>query len=137
MSYSIGSITFLTFPYPSEAFARNQTEIEMRAGVDYHSTWVTGERGRPMQILAMADVADWSAGQTLITNAFAQIGTAVQITHNGGQGANLYDVLDVQPGNQNGGISPLVLGVGGLSGTSGAIVELIYTIIETGEAVTP
>lgn len=131
--YSIGEIQFFTFPYPGDAITRPMTEIEVRAGVDYHSTWVTGTVGRPMQILCLVDVTDLAAGIALIEAANAMIGTAQQVTWNDAQFDKLFDILDVQPGNDNGGIKPIALGVGGIEGASGAIVELIVTLIGTNE----
>jgi hypothetical protein len=129
-TYTIGGVSFITFPYPAQALARRETETETRAGVDYHSTWVTGVRGRPQKMLAEADASDWAAGQAFIQSVYNLIGTTVVIVHNGDELPHYFDVLDVEPAGENGGLQPVIGSSGGLA-AGAALVRLTITIIET------
>jgi len=136
-TYLIGALEFLTFPYPAEAFRRNMTEIEVRAGVDDQSIWVNGMRGRPMDILAVRDFDTLENAALGIEECFALIGTSVEITWADVTFPRLFDILDCRPGNENGGIRRIIGGVGGVEGTSTAMLEVVFTIIESSEAVPP
>lgn len=122
MASSFGSLTFLTMePRPPAPTAKVQ--LESRAGVTGNAAWNTGVRSGPVQVETVADVSSWSGAVTLAATYEAAVGTVLSITY-GGQslGYNAL-ILSVEARPEK-----IVKGMGGLSGSSAAIVRARWTV---------
>jgi hypothetical protein len=132
MSFAIGSFTFLDLQFPD--YRKKQTAVEVRAGQDNHTTWITGTRGVPMQVVSWRDCVNFADAATAYNNYTTIIGTQQIVTWAGIVLPTYYDVLDVAVGDN---ILRTVLGVGGVLGLSQGLVIATWTLIPTGIAVTP
>ncbi len=126
-NYKIGLFEFIDFPYPLRA-ART-TEVETRPGLPYHSLWVTGFRHEPQTFTALTDATSLSSADDLWRSFRAAIGLQLPITWGGTMWPNMYDILDVRPGEES-AVRKILLGVGGTLGTSAAIISSQWTVAE-------
>ena len=119
---SLGAATFVSMDR-RPAKPTQKIQLESKPGVAGSAAWLTGVRSDPQQVTTVADVASYSAAQTLCATYQAMVGTVVAITHGGvslGYYALILDV-DAQP-------EAIALGVGGLGGSSRALVRARWTI---------
>ena len=98
-------------------------QLESRAGVAGNAAWSTGVRSEPQQISTIRDVATYSDAVNLCASYEGIVGTVVTIIYGGV--ALLYSALilsvDAQP-------EAIVGGVGGIAGSSRALVRARWTI---------
>ncbi len=123
--YKIGNFQFIDighFPIGQ----KQQVAMESRPGVDGLYFWLTGKRGQPFSVTTVADVENVFAAGVLMTQYEEVIGQVVPIVWSDRYLPKQYVVVDVVPVPD--GIRQIVLGVGGLLGTSQGICTAQWTL---------
>lgn len=130
MSFSLGSFTFIDMS-PMPELIGQQVMTESRPGVAGHNLWLTGARGNPQTITTWRDCINLADAITAMTNYRAAIGSRLAIVWNGNALPRYYDVLNVGPET----VERTIGGVGGVLGTSGALLIAQWQLIVTDVAV--
>jgi hypothetical protein len=97
--------------------------LESRAGVAGNAAWSTGVRSDPQQIQTLRDVGTYSDAVTLCATYENLVGTVVSITYGGAVLGYTALVLAVEAQPE-----AVALGVGGIAGSSAALVRATWTI---------
>lgn len=127
---SIDSINFVDISPMPELIGQN-TLVESRPGVDGHNLWLTGSRGQGQTVTTFADMTNIAAGVAAMTAYKALVGSRVAIVWADQALPKKYDILNVQLIE----LKATVGGVGGLNGTSSAVLVASWTIMVTDEAI--
>lgn len=125
-TFFIGAFQFLDiigFPDP----AKPQVAIEARPGTNAHALWLTGTRGRPVQLVTWRDCANLAAAIAAYESYIASIGASVNVTWADYVFDYQFDILDVVEAPS--GIKRIAYGIGGVGGTSGALAMCQWTLI--------
>lgn len=132
MSYSIGLFNFIDFNYPQRG--SQGVHVDIRPGVEGQGIWLTGVRGRPINVTTFRDSIDVSDAANTIFNYQAIIGSSVNVTWAGLDLPFQFDVLNVEPVGPRGGAHATVLGIGGILGVSNALAVANWTLMENKNA---
>lgn len=123
-TFRLGAFSFIDMG-PIPIGIQQKVEIETRPGVDGHALFLTGARGEPFQVQTVVDVANVAAGALLFGQYENAVGDSASIIWAGVAHAKTFDILQVRPIQVN----QIILGVGGLGGTSAGLVRAAWTLI--------
>lgn len=119
---SFGALDFVSME-PRPAAPQQQVALESKAGVAGHGAFLTGVRGRTQTVTTVRDVTSWANALTLCGTYEAAVGTVFAVTFAGTSlGFNAL-ILGVECMPEK-----IVAGVGGIGGSSAAIVTAKWTI---------
>lgn len=121
----IGNYTFVSM-LPPPLFPYEGTELEARAGVNGYAAWKTGKAADDFTVVTLRDVASLAAAAAAFANYQTLVAAAPQTIYYAGM-ILPFKVLvrKVEPEE----IRQVVRGVGGISGTSGAIVRAKWSLL--------
>ncbi len=125
--YSIGSFNFISMNILPVA-NRDHVQIESRVGVDGHWIWSTGTRGQIMSVQTVVDLANIADAISLFNQYESAIGDSLSVQFAGAVFTSPYDVLDVRPETE--GTRQVLVGIGGLLGTSNAVLVANWQLIQ-------
>jgi hypothetical protein len=125
--YFIGDFQFFSLSRPP-SLPKQRTEREVRPGTDGVSLWRTGRRGEPFTVNSSRDVSSIEAAVLFLTSYQAfQGGDPVEIVWADHEYQSLLVyVHDVEPIEDR--THAVLLGIGGVNGTSGAILRCTWVL---------
>lgn len=125
MSSQIGSHVLINISSVPMA-PQQDIVIESQAGVTGLTAWLTGNQGNKSSFTSVRDCSSLAAALAELAQYQLYPGLGPQIVKYGGVQLPFYvKVLDVQPVE----VKKIVLGTGGIAGTSAAILRAKWTVM--------
>jgi hypothetical protein len=123
--FSIGPFEFINLSRPPSR-SKLRTEREIRPGVAGTTMWGLGRQAAPYQTMSVCDVEDAAAGELLLEDYEAIVGTQAYELYWAGVFNSMVYVHDVVP--LENGIYQTLQGIGGILGSSNGMIRCIWTL---------
>jgi hypothetical protein len=131
-TYSLGTFSFVSMSRPPRRGAQ-QAVNEVRPGINGHAIFYVGSRGDEFEVQTFANVVSSDTPESVSHAYEAAKNALATLTYNGTAESNYYQILDVQINDA----SKVLMGIGGLSGTTVGRVIATWRLVQTNVAVPP
>jgi hypothetical protein len=121
----IGTFTFVSM-LPPPPFPYQNLEFEARAGVNGYAAWKTGIMADQFQVSTLIDLPTIAAAATIFSNYQALVAASPVGIAYAGMPLPFYVLVQKVEAEE---MRATVLGVGGINGTSRAILRAKWTLI--------